>query len=118
MKIYIAGKMTGMPENEVRLKFADAAMRLRERGNLVMNPAVQYGNPGFVHEDYMHVCFAMIDRCDAVYMLSDWRESPGARMELQYAADWGKKAIYEDERTREEGFPVVHGDTGHSVKED
>jgi hypothetical protein len=43
----------------------------------------------------------MIDICDAVYMLSDWQKSKGARMELQYAEDWGKAILYEDESTRE-----------------
>ena len=118
MRIYVAGKMSELPDGEARMKFAEAAMRLRERGHLVMDPAVQYGNPGFEHEDYMHVCYAMIDRCEAVYMLSDWRDSKGARLELQYAADWGKAILYEDEHTCEEGYPVVHGDAGYSVKED
>jgi hypothetical protein len=27
---------------------------------------------------------------------------------LQYAAEWKKKIIYEDENTREEGFPIVY----------
>ncbi len=28
---------------------------------------------------------------------------------FQYAADWRKQIIYEDDRTREPGFPVVRG---------
>ena len=44
-----------------------------------------------------------------VYMLRDWQESKGARMELQYAADWRKKVIYEDDATMEPFFPIVHG---------
>ena len=51
----------------------------------------------------------MIDVCDAIYMLKDWQTSAGARAELQYAAEWKKKIMFEDENTREEGFPIVYG---------
>ena len=50
----------------------------------------------------MHICYAMIDVCDAVYMQKDWQQSKGARMELQYAKDWKKQIIYEDENTHED----------------
>lgn len=51
----------------------------------------------------------MIDVCDAVYMLSDWQQSKGARQELQYAADTRKEIAYQDESTKEENFPILHG---------
>lgn len=54
------------------------------------------------HEDYMHICYAMIDVCAAVYMQKDWQQSKGTRMELQYAKDKKKLIIYEDESTRED----------------
>lgn len=108
MKVYVAGKMTGLKENEVLEKFRTAAGMLRSRGDVVMDPSVHYDNAGFSHEEYMHVCFAMIDVCEAVYMLRDWQSSQGAREEIQYAADWGKMIIYEDDSTIEDGFPVVH----------
>lgn len=51
----------------------------------------------------------MIDICDAIYMLKDWQQSAGAREELQYASDWRKKIIYEDNDTKEDNFPVIAG---------
>ena len=71
-----------------------------------MSPAVLVLNEGFEHEDYMHICYAMIDVCNAVCMQKDWQNSIGARMELQYAADHRKKIIYEDFSTKESGFPI------------
>jgi hypothetical protein len=50
----------------------------------------------------------MIDICDAIYMLRDWQQSKGARLELQYAADWKKDIYYQDPATIEENFPVRH----------
>ncbi len=108
MKIYIAGKITGEDRAAVVEKFAAASCKLRTAGHLPFNPAVLPDYEQVDHEDYLHICFAMIDVCDAVYMLSDWKKSPGARKELQYAADWRKKILYEDEGTREDNFPIVH----------
>ena len=59
------------------------------------------------HEDYMHICYAMIDICDAIFLLDDWQKSVGARAECQYAADWRKRIIYQDESTRETDFPIA-----------
>lgn len=101
MKFYIAGKVTGLEKAYIFKKFYESGNLLKKDGHLVMSPAVLALNEGFEHEDYMHICYAMIDVCDAVYMQKDWQQSEGARMELQYAKDWKKQIIYEDETTRE-----------------
>ena len=101
MKVYIAGKITGLEKAEVFKKFSESKCQLKKQGCIVMSPAVLASNDGFEHSDYMHVCFAMIDVCDAVYMQRDWRDSKGARMELQYAMNCKKKILYEDDSTRE-----------------
>jgi hypothetical protein len=36
--------------------------------------------------------------CDAIYMLSDWRDSPGATSEHAYAKACQKEIIYENEQ--------------------
>ena len=42
-------------------------------------------------------------------MLGDLKlTSKGARLELQYAADWKKDIYYQDPATIEENFPVRH----------
>jgi len=89
-KVYIAGKITGL-EN-YQNKFWGAKMILERQGHLVMNPAVLPA--GFDYEDYMKICFAMIDVCDAVYMLDNWRDSPGAMREHAYAGATGKAIMY------------------------
>lgn len=102
MKFYIAGKVTGLEKADMFKKFFESGKLLKKDGHLVMSPAVLALNEGFEHEDYMHICYAMIDVCDAVYMQKDWQQSKGTRMELQYAKDWKKQIIYEDETTRED----------------
>ncbi|MBR0098145.1 MAG: DUF4406 domain-containing protein [Treponema sp.] len=102
MKVYIAGKITGLDKADIFKKFYESEKLLKKDGYTVMSPAVLALNDGFEHSDYMHICYAMIDVCDAVYMQKDWQQSKGARMELQYAKDWKKLIIYEDENNRED----------------
>jgi hypothetical protein len=60
-----------------------------------MNPAIL--PEGFEHQDYMEICYKMIDACDAVVFLRDWQGSKGARMEMEYQADQGKEILFYDE---------------------
>lgn len=66
MKVYIAGKVTGLEKAEIFKKFYESEKQLKKQGNTVMSPAVLALNEGFDHSDYMHICYAMIDVCDAV----------------------------------------------------
>ena len=94
MKVYIAGKVSGLSDREVFEKFYKSAEKLKGQGHTVMSPAVLNLNKGF---DYMHICFSMIDVCDAVYMQKDWQESKGAKMELEYATKNTKTIIHEED---------------------
>lgn len=107
MKIYIAGKITGLPRAEIERKFNSAAEKLKSGGHEVFVPTVLPDYSSVPHEDYLHVCYAMIDICEAIYLLSDWQNSKGARMEFQYAADWKKKILYEDKSTIEPNYPTI-----------
>lgn len=86
-KAYIAGKITDDPD--YREKFAYVAEHLKSRGYAVMSPAVM--SAGFEYEDYMHVCFAMMHVCrtGTIFMLPNWKESPGAMREHDNAVELG-----------------------------
>ena len=94
MKVYIAGKITGNPD--YKQQFAEAEKKLREKGHATMNPAVL--PDGFEHHEYMRVCFSMIDVCDTLFMLDNWRDSIGATMEHDYATANNKAIIYQELR--------------------
>lgn len=89
MKAYIAGRITGDPR--YREKFAEAEAALREVGHIPLNPAVL--PEGMEAEDYMRICTAMLDSADAIGLLGDWTDSPGAKLELHYADYVGKKTV-------------------------
>lgn len=98
MKIYIAGKITGF--EGYKEKFNEAEECLKGRGHICINPSVLPG--GFEQNEYLNICFAMIEVCDAIYMLDNWKDSPGARKEIDFARKLDKKIIYqkqEKERT-------------------
>lgn len=80
MKIYIAGKITG--DSNYQLKFLQARLQLERQGHIVISPAVLPG--GMTPGDYMRICFAMIDVADAVAFLPDWKDSNGAKLEMEY----------------------------------
>ena len=89
MKIYIAGKITGDPG--YRDKFAAAEIQLGWQGHTVLNPAELPS--GMSREDYMRICFAMIDVADAVVFLPDAADSAGARLERAYCEYVEKETV-------------------------
>lgn len=56
-----------------------------------MNPAML--PKGFEYEEYMRVCFAMIDVCEAVCLLPNWTDSPGAKKSLSMQVLLDKKIL-------------------------
>lgn len=88
--VYIAGKITGDPH--YRAKFERAQRELEAAGFDVMSPAV-LPDKGFSYDSYMKVSSAMLDVCDAVYFLPDWKQSNGAMYEMGRAIAAGKEII-------------------------
>lgn len=80
--IYIAGKVTGLPEKEVAVKFATASRILRDIRMLPINPIELVNNPQEHWWLAMRKCIAALMTVDAVYALHDTGKSRGAMIEL------------------------------------
>jgi hypothetical protein len=108
MKVYISGKITGEIPYKTMGKFGFAMSHLRDKGHTPFNPAVTFSTlaGSFSYDDIMKLCFAAIDICDAVYMLEDWHDSPGARAEHEYALKKGKEVLYETAMRKTMSEPV------------
>jgi hypothetical protein len=85
MVIYISGKITGTDDYMER--FAEVEKRLKLDGHRVINPAKRNAHfpKGTSWETYMRSSIRMLTRADAIYLLRDWRRSPGARLEHSIA---------------------------------
>lgn len=119
MKIYISGKIgSDVVSKDTREKFTRAEEKLKAEGWEVFNPAseewqnhlhVRYkedskcyqpyidgkGMPDFYTYALMRDLMALSVK-DAIYMLSDYQDSPGALAELAFARAIGIDVIYED----------------------
>lgn len=82
MRIYIAGPMTGVA-NDNRDAFNQVSKSLAGRGYIVLNPATL--PPGLTQYQYMDICFAMLRAADCIFLLPGWKHSAGATAEYHYA---------------------------------
>lgn len=86
--IYISGKITGLPTDEVKAKFQAAEDMLRGIGfKSVQNPCKFGISDNSDWESAMRVCLQVLIQCTDIYMLEDWAESKGAKLELIRAVD-------------------------------
>lgn len=97
-KIYIAGKMTGLPDFG-RKHFKKIKKILTDDGWVVLNPAIL--PIGLSDHNYMSICTAMLMSCDAIYMLDNWKESEGAVAEYSLAAKLCLDIFYEEDEKLE-----------------
>ena len=96
-KIYISGKITGLRLTEARARFDKAESELVSRYNCdVINPMskIPY-EPGKTWSQYMLDDIALLFSCDAIYMLDNWKDSTGARIEFAIACELSKIIIFE-----------------------
>jgi hypothetical protein len=100
-KIYISGKISGLHPDEVTVRFYGAELRLYD---LHGKDNVTVINPIFI-EPFLGVkkwlCYMITDlialsRCHAIYMLCNWPDSKGARIEHWFAKQLKLKIIYEN----------------------
>ncbi len=99
MKIYIAGKITGLPKQQYIAKFTTAEIELTAAGHVTVNPC-RLGIPDEATlEQALLVCLTHLRQCDAIYLLPCWQQSPGAVIERQYAIDHGLEIMYADHET-------------------
>lgn len=84
--IYVAGPMTGYPDSNYPA-FNEAALRLRDVGYFVVNPAeISLEDQGPRHYvDFLREDLKQMLRCSGVAFLDGWWESSGARNEISVA---------------------------------
>lgn len=96
MKIYISGKISGLQKRDYRGKFKAAANRLRMQGHTVVDPS-RLDVYDLTYAQCMAIDTTLLSFCDGIYMLDNWQDSNGAKLEKEYAESLGLVIIYEEE---------------------
>lgn len=94
MKIYISGKVTDNDFAEESFKAAEDLMKAKYNATVINPYKVCRELPVLEHSEYMKVCFALMDICDAAYFIEDWMESCGASQEMGYAIAKGMEIYF------------------------
>ena len=95
MKIYISGKISDLPTEQVKEKFAKAEAQIRAFGHEPVSP-LDNGQPSkATWAQQMMASLAMLFECDAIYLLPDWGDSKGARIEANIAQECGLEIYHQ-----------------------
>lgn len=91
-KVYLSGKITG--DDNYAKTFENKAAELTEQGALVFNPAVHPNM--FTHGQFMELDLLALSFCNSIYMMKNWRDSKGAKMEFEEAKVLGLPVEFEE----------------------
>lgn len=89
MKVFISGAIENEPDYVNKFKAAEES--IRAAGHIPVNPVLPEGLG--TKEDYLRVCFAMLDMCDAIYVIPGVYHSNGSTSEQIYASLTCKKVL-------------------------
>lgn len=97
MRYYISGKITDNPNYEA--DFERAEMWLKLQGHEVVNPVKIYHSFNcFTYAEFMKVDLVLLEMCEGIYMLENWKDSKGAKTELAVAKALGKEVKFENKQ--------------------
>lgn len=94
------------------LHLAESNHRVLAAGLVAINPAkVNAQLPvTLTHAEYMKTSIAMLDMCEAIYMMDGWQQSKGCEIEFEYAYEHGITIYFENGRVAiEDIIPKMNG---------
>lgn len=116
LKIYIAGKVSGLTPEQFHKKFDDCAEWVRQ--NVNFGEECEVINPTTLCEDdwswlkCMDTCIPELRDCDMLFLMPDWKESKGAVCEYYVALERGIIIEYLEEKGVDE-----NGGLKYTIKE-
>lgn len=91
--IYISGKVTGLDYEQCYAKFLATERWLQYYGFEVINPMKRVPK-GTNWTPAMLICREDVKKSDALFLISDWTDSDGAKVEKRIA-EWNKIQVFE-----------------------
>lgn len=94
-KTYISGKITGLPLSEARELFSQASEFVKAMGLIPVNPmeATPFVE-GKTWSEYMLEDIKLLLGCENIFMIPNYKESKGARIEFAIAEELNLFIIY------------------------
>jgi len=89
MRIYISGKITGVPIEEAITWFNYHSNYIGNKGHQTVNPMALPHKHNQSWESFMKEDIAALMGCDGIYMIHGWKKSKGARLEYELAERLG-----------------------------
>jgi len=114
-KIYISGKITGLPVGEVKARFQQAELMLIGLGYEVVNPLKNGLTKEHSWAEHMLRDIESLFDCDVIYMLNNWMDSKGARIEKNIADELGMDVWFESNVEQTENITKRIQNTIHEV---
>lgn len=90
--VYIAGRVTGLPYDEVYAKFRAKQLELEADQFFVLNPC-EHIAADCDWEEAMRTAIMLLVNADFICLLPDWSESEGAKLERSLALKLGIHSI-------------------------
>ena len=95
MVVYVSGPMTGYAESNYPA-FREVTNRLRMAGFTVVCPTEVLIDGGVSYEEYLRADIKALCDCNAIYLLPNWFNSKGAKLEYKIASALGFYEFYHD----------------------
>ena len=95
--VYISGQITGLELKEAKAAFDKAEALLSEKGFKPLNP--MKANPPMSAKnwkEYMLDDIVQLFNCDGIFLLDNWQDSKGARIEHFIAKEMGMLILTEE----------------------
>jgi hypothetical protein len=97
-KCCIAGKIGDLPEEVYKANFEQAKEEVAALGYEPISPVDLPHEHNRTWSDYMREDLIEMLKCDYVYALRNWRQSPGATIEINTALSVGLHIIHQPTR--------------------
>ena len=101
-KCYIAGKIGGLSVEEFTANFAEAKKEVIALGFEPVSPVDLPHNHNKSWEAYMKEDIIYLMQCTHIYVMRNWRTSPGATIEINLALQLGIHIIHQTPRRERE----------------
>lgn len=107
MKVYLSGAISGLELDQALANFEKAEDHMKGFGLDPVNPLFNGLERSAAWEDHMIRDIELLMGCEAIYMLSNWMDSRGARIEKCIAVEFGLKILFEDGVSKDASIHMI-----------